>query len=71
MHIRDVIPLDYPFFLREMTYGEHPEVAIEKEDFERIRRAKQVLIAAKSIEEKYDGLMENYIEFEKMSQRFA
>ncbi len=65
MHIRDAISLNEPFFLRQKTYGEHPSVPIEEHEFHRIWSAKQILIAARSIEERYDASMENYIEFEK------
>lgn len=65
MHIRDTIPLEYEFFVREMTYGDHPEVEITREEFEQIQCGKKVLHASRSIEEKYDILLENYIQFEQ------
>lgn len=64
-NIRDVIDLPYPYFLYNLVYGEYDALEISKEDYEKIKARKDILRAAKSIEEKYDVLLESYIEFEQ------
>lgn len=63
--IRDVIDLPYPFFIYNLVYGNYHAVEISKDEYFEIGASKEILRAAKSIEEKYDVLLESYIELEE------
>jgi len=64
-HIKDVMPLPYDYFLRKLSYGDYSELEISQSDFDDIKKARQILVSARSLEEKYDVLLENYVLFEQ------
>lgn len=64
-NIRDFIPLPYDYFLRKMVFGEYSELEISKDDFRKIKVNLDALFASRSIEEKYDVMLENYVQFEQ------
>lgn len=65
MDIRDAIEFPYAYFLRKLTFGEFPDLELEEEDFVKLKKAKSILEVSRSIEEKYDVVLENYIQLEQ------
>ena len=53
------------YILRIHALGRHPEISMDKHEFDSIRRAKVALSEGLSIEENYEILISNYLEFEK------
>ncbi|PTT30762.1 hypothetical protein, partial [Pseudomonas sp. HMWF021] len=54
-----------PYFLRQSFLGNIPSMDISASDYEAIIRARGILSAALSIEEKYDLTLGNFIDFER------
>lgn len=65
MNIEEAIEFPHDYFLRKLTFGDLPYLEIEEDVFNRLKSAKCVLLAAHSIEEKYDVVLENYIHLEQ------
>ncbi len=57
--------VDIRYLLRIYALGPHPELEISHEAFEGIKSSKAILNAGLSMEEKYEVLVSNYLEFEK------
>jgi len=53
------------YMLRIKALGKHPEKELDQESFESIKRAKEVLIRGFAMEEQYEILISNYLEFEQ------
>lgn len=53
------------YFLRICAIGPYPETEISEERFLNLKKSKDCLLAAFSIEEKYELLVSNYLDFEK------
>lgn len=53
------------YFVRQMILGPAKSIPIEPERYSLLEQARNALIAAKAIEEKYDLIISNYLEFEK------
>lgn len=54
-----------PYFLRQSFLGNIPSMSISESEYENILRAREILSAALSIEEKYDLVLGNFIDFER------
>ena len=65
MDIEDAIEFPHDYFLRQLTFGDLPYLEIDEYVFSRLKYGKCVLLAAHSIEEKYDVVLENYIQLEQ------
>lgn len=54
-----------PYYLRQSFLGNIPSMAISASDYESILMAREILSAALSIEEKYDLVLGNFLDFER------
>jgi hypothetical protein len=59
------------YILRIHGLGEFPEVDLDVSEFEAIRRSREILANGLDMEEKYEILISNYLEFEKELLEFA
>lgn len=57
--------LDSKFFLKIHAIGNYPRLPISSEDYNEIIKARQILAAALSVEEKYDLTLSNFLDLEK------
>ncbi len=53
------------YFLKQMVLGTTVALSLEKKQFEQLKLSRNILLSAKAIEEKYDLLIANFLEFEK------
>lgn len=53
------------YILRIHAAGKHPEVDLDKASYERLKKARATLSHALAMEEEYDILISNYLEFER------
>jgi hypothetical protein len=53
------------YILKINSLGTFPEIKIDTVRFEKIKEAREILTNALAIEEKYELLLQNYLEFEK------
>ena len=54
-----------PYFLRQSFLGSFPSMAISESDYQKIVQARGILSAALTIEEKYDLVLGNFVDFER------
>jgi hypothetical protein len=53
------------YLLRINALGTFPEISLDKGEFDSIKSARQILSHGLAMEEKYEILISNYLEFEK------
>lgn len=53
------------YFVKQFTIGKAAILPIEAPHFTRLQQSQRCMVAAKAIEEKYDLMISNYLEFEK------
>lgn len=53
------------YILRELVLGEVPEIEITAEEYAALKKARNILLNALAIEEKYEIVIRNYIDFER------
>ncbi len=53
------------YFVSIQALGRFPKIQLEKQEFENIKKARTALTHGLSIEEKYEIIISNYLEFEK------
>ena len=56
---------EHDYFLKLEGLGKYPELKISKDEYTEIIKAREILNAALSIEEKYDIVLGNFLDFEK------